>query len=229
MLLPNIDSNSIDGMLELCENYPENCFPMMGLHPGSVKENYPEELKLVEEWLNRDKRFIAIGEIGIDLYWDKAFQEEQKIVFRMQLQMAKARQLPVVIHSRNSFTEIMQILEDELSPGLEGVFHCFTGNIEQAKKIIDSGFKLGIGGVVTFKNSGLDMVIPQVGLEHILLETDAPYLTPVPYRGKRNESSYVYYVAERIAEIKNTSIEEVATITTKKCKGTFSPTQLTNI
>jgi len=221
MLLPNIDSNSIDGMLELCENYPENCFPMMGLHPGSVKENYPEELKLVEEWLNRDKRFIAIGEIGIDLYWDKAFQEEQKIVFRMQLQMAKARQLPVVIHSRNSFTEIMQILEDELSPGLEGVFHCFTGNIEQAKKIIDSGFKLGIGGVVTFKNSGLDMVIPQVGLEHILLETDAPYLTPVPYRGKRNESSYVYYVAERIAEIKNTSIEEVATITTKNAKELF--------
>ncbi|MCD4744762.1 MAG: TatD family hydrolase [Bacteroidales bacterium] len=213
MLLPNIDSSSVEDLLDLCRNHPDNCFPMIGLHPGSVKHNYKEELKNTEDWLYKHK-FYAIGEIGIDLYWDKTFAKEQEYVFRYQVEMAKANNLPIVIHSRNSFDEIYKILNEIKSPELKGVFHCFTGNIEQSNKIINIGFKLGIGGVITFKNSGLDKVIQQTDLKHILLETDSPYLTPVPYRGKRNESSYIYYIAEKIAAIQNTTIENVANITT---------------
>lgn len=220
MMLPNIDSSSVSGMLDLCNAFPQNCFPMMGLHPTSVKENYEDELNLVDEWLKK-KKFYGIGETGIDLYWDKTFFNEQKIAFRHQVELAKKYKLPIVIHSRNSFDEIYSILKETFSPELTGVFHCFTGNLEQANEIIELGFKLGIGGVVTFKNSGLDKVVSKIDIEHLILETDSPYLTPVPYRGKRNESAYTYYIAQKIAEIKKRPVEEIAEITTNNAKRLF--------
>ena len=214
MLLPNIDSESIKPMMDLCGEFPDNCFPMMGLHPTYVKENYEEELAIVDQWLEKGK-FYGIGETGIDLYWDKTFIKEQIIAFRYQIELAKKYKLPIVIHSRDSFDEIYPILEDLNSPDLKGVFHCFTGNNEQAEKIIDLGLELGIGGVLTFKNSGLDKVVEQISLDHIILETDSPYLTPVPFRGKRNQSTYINYIAEKLALIKNTSKEQVAEITSR--------------
>ena len=221
MLLPNIDSFSIKGMMNLCEHYPKNCFPMMGLHPTSVKENYKEELKKMEEQFSiRD--FTAVGEIGIDLYWDKTFKKQQEEAFRFQIDLALEKKLPIVIHSRESFDDIFSILEDYRNSGFTGVFHCFTGNDEQADKIIGLGFKLGIGGVVTFKNSGLDKAIANIDLSHLILETDAPYLTPTPYRGKRNESAYIPLIAEKIAQIKNTSLENVAKTTTKNAIELFN-------
>ena len=220
MLLPNIDSGSIDGMMSLCNSFPDHCYPMMGLHPTSVKENFEEELKIVDEWLER-KKFIAIGETGIDLYWDKTHQKEQEIAFIHQINLAKKYKLPVVIHSRNSFNELFAVLEEHNSPELTGVFHCFSGNLDQAEKIIEMGFMLGIGGVITFKNSGLDKVIDEMNLDQIILETDAPYLAPVPYRGKRNESAYIKIVAEKIALIKNMTIESVADITTENARRLF--------
>ena len=220
MLLPNIDSSSVDGMLKLCNDFPGNCFPMMGLHPTSVKENFKEELKLVDEWLKR-KKFYGIGETGIDLYWDKTFAREQEMAFSHQIELAKKYELPLVIHSRNSFEEIYSIVLKQNSPELKGVFHCFTGNINQAYKIIDLGFMLGIGGVVTFKNSGLDKVVEKIDLKNIILETDSPFLTPVPFRGKRNESAYTFYIAEKIAELKNKTLEEVAEITTNNANQLF--------
>jgi len=220
MLLPNIDSSSIDGMLQLCKQFPDNCFPMMGLHPTSVKENYKEELDLVEHWLNKEK-FYAIGEIGIDLYWDKTFQKEQEIAFSQQIELAKKYELPIVIHMRDSFNEIYEIVRRNASPELTGVFHCFTGNRKQAEKIINLNFNLGIGGVVTFKNSGLDKVVENIDMKHFLLETDSPFLTPMPFRGKRNESAYTRLVAKKIAEIKNLSLEEVARITTSNANQLF--------
>ncbi|MCD4774406.1 MAG: TatD family hydrolase [Bacteroidales bacterium] len=213
MLLPNIDSSSISGMMKICNDFPENCFPMIGLHPTSVKSNYKEELEIVENKLS-DKNFIAIGEIGIDLYWDKTYKREQETALRYQIELAKKNKIPVVIHTRNSFSEIFEIMEDVISTELNGVFHCFTGNIEDAERIIDLGFKIGIGGVLTFKNSGLDKVVQEIDLEHILLETDSPYLAPVPFRGKRNSSAYIPYIANKIAEIKNIPIKEVSEITT---------------
>ena len=220
MLLPNIDSSSIDGMMQLCGQYPNNCFPMMGLHPTSVKENYKKEMDLVEDWLKKEK-FYAIGETGIDLYWDKTFQKEQEIAFSQQIELAKKYQLPIVIHMRNSFDEVYDIVKKHASSELTGVFHCFTGNREEAEKIINLNFNLGIGGVVTFKNSGLDKVVENINMKHILLETDSPFLTPMPFRGKRNESSYTRLVAKKIAEIKNSSIEEVAEITTSNANHLF--------
>jgi len=220
MLLPNINSESIGGMLGLCEKYPENIFPMMGLHPTDVKENYIEELAVVESWLTK-RKFYAIGEIGIDLYWDKTFFEAQKIALKAQIALAKAHQLPVVLHSRNSFDEIFEVITGEIDGNLTGVFHCFTGNLTQAEKIIGWGFKLGIGGVLTFKNSGLDKVVENIALENIILETDAPFLAPNPHRGKRNESSYLRLVAEKLAEIKNMDVAEVAAITTKNAVDLF--------
>jgi TatD DNase family protein len=220
MLLPNIDSGSIDGMLELCQAFPENCLPMMGLHPTSVKENFEEELKIVDEWLEKQK-FYAIGETGIDLYWDTTYQQEQERSFIHQINLAKKYTLPIVIHSRNSFKELFEILEIHNSPDLKGVFHCFSGNLDQAYKIIEMGFYLGIGGVITFKNSGLDKVIDELNLEHILLETDAPYLAPMPFRGKRNESAYLEVIAKRIAEIKKVSPARVAEITTANAINLF--------
>ena len=196
LFLPNIDASSIDGMMELGEKYPNNCFPMMGLHPISVKENYKEELALVEEWLNKQK-FCAVGEIGIDLYWDKSLLKEQQDAFKTQIELAKQHSLPFVIHCRESFNEIFEILDELNDDKMRGIFHCFTGNIDQANHIINYGdFKIGIGGVVTFKNSGLDKTVEQIDLEHLVLETDSPYLAPTPFRGKRNESTYLYTIAE---------------------------------
>lgn len=220
MLLPNIDSSSINGMMEVCSAFPENCFPMIGLHPTSVESNYKEELEIIENKLS-DKNFIAIGEIGIDLYWDKTYKREQEYVLRYQIELAKKHKLPVVIHTRNSFSEIFEIMEDVISPELNGVFHCFAGSVEDAERVIDLGFKLGIGGVLTFKNSGLDKVVQEIDLEHILLETDSPYLAPVPFRGKRNTSAYIPYIANKIAEIKNVPIKEVSEITTNNAISLF--------
>lgn len=220
MLLPNIDSSSIDPMFELCKAFPENCFPMMGLHPTSVKENYKEELEIISGWFEK-QNFIAIGEIGIDLYWDQSFQKQQEEAFRFQIDLALKNEIPIVIHSRDSFDEIFNVLEDYRGSGLKGVFHCFTGSLEQANKAIDLGFYLGIGGVLTFKNSGLDKVIAEIDLKHILLETDSPFLAPTPFRGKRNESAYINLVANRLSQIKNIDREEIAKITTQNAIDLF--------
>jgi len=218
--LPNIDSNSIAGMLELEANHPETCFPMMGLHPCSVKENYEEELAIVEEWLFK-RPFCAVGEIGIDLYWDKTTLPQQIIAFRKQIGWAKQLDVPIIIHARDSTEEILQVLETEKDDKLRGIFHCFGGTVEDANRIIDLGFYLGIGGVLTFKKSGLDKTLQEIDLKHVVLETDAPYLAPTPYRGKRNESSYVRLVAEKLAGVKNIPFTEVAAITSANAKKIF--------
>jgi TatD DNase family protein len=220
LLLPNIDSSSINDLHQLCDTYPDNCFPMMGLHPGSVKENYRDELKIIEMQL-KTRDYVAVGEIGIDLYWDKTFAKEQEYAFRFQLDLALDKKLPVAIHQRESYEEIIKVIRHVNNPELTGVFHCFTGSHNEALEIISLGFKLGLGGVLTFKNSKLSETMEKVDLEHIILETDSPYLTPAPFRGKRNESSYVYHVAEKLAEIKNTTIEEVAKITTANANRLF--------
>ncbi|MDZ7742198.1 MAG: TatD family hydrolase [Bacteroidota bacterium] len=220
MLLPNIDSTSVNGMLQLCDQFPENCFPMMGLHPTSVKENYKEELALVEKELETG-RYLAVGEIGMDLYWDKTFQQQQKEAFQQQIRLALKHHLPIAIHQRNSYDEIMEALEEINTGGLTGVFHCFTGAPEQAEKIINMGFYLGIGGVLTFRNSKLDEVIRGVDLKYIILETDSPFLAPVPYRGKRNESAYVKLVAKKLAEVKELEVDEVAEQTSINAKKLF--------
>ena len=220
LYLPNVDSESIPRMLNLEKAHPEVCIAMMGLHPCSVKENYKEELAIVKEWLDK-RHFVAVGEIGIDLYWDKTFINEQVEAFNMQMDWAVEKNIPIVIHCRDAFDEIFEVLSkrDKLPTG---IFHCFSGNLEQANKIIGlGGFKLGIGGVLTFKNSGLDKVVEQIDLKHLVLETDSPYLAPMPHRGKRNESSYTKLVAEKLAAIKNCSIEEIAEITTQNAKEVF--------
>jgi TatD DNase family protein len=214
MLLPNIDKDSILPMMNLVQDFPANCFPMMGLHPTSVGPDYADQLEAVKSWLKKEK-FYAIGEMGIDLYWDKTYFAEQQEAFRFQAALALEYDLPLVIHSRNSFDEIFRLMDEVWQPGLKGVFHCFTGTMEQAEHIINLGFMLGIGSVLTYKNSGLDEVIESVSLEHLLLETDAPFLAPVPYRGKRNESVFIPHIANKIADIKKVSIEDVAKITTK--------------
>jgi TatD DNase family protein len=221
MLLPNIDAASLGAMKELSQQFPENCLPMMGLHPTSVNENYEEELELVERE-QAENNYIAVGEIGMDLYWDKSFREQQEDALRRQLKLAKKLRLPVSIHTRDAFDEIFKVVEDELTAELTGVFHCFTGTLDEAKKIIGTGFKLGIGGVVTFKNSKLPEVLKEVSTEHLILETDAPFLTPMPFRGKRNESAYLVYIAEKIAEIKGLAVEEVAEATTQNAFNVFN-------
>jgi TatD DNase family protein len=213
MILPNIDRDSIKPMMQLVKDFPENCFPMMGLHPTSVKEDYTVHLDSAREWLKKEK-FYAIGEMGIDLYWDKTFFAEQQEAFRQQINLALEFNLPLVMHSRNSFDEIFRLLDEIYKPELKGVFHCFTGNLEQAEHITGMGFLLGIGGVLTYKNSGLAEVVEKIPLEHLLLETDAPFLAPVPYRGKRNESAFVVEVAKKLAEIKGLTLEVVAEMTT---------------
>jgi len=220
MYLPNIDSSSIDPMLSLEASFPDHCIAMMGLHPCSVKDNYKEELRLVKEWLDK-RSFAAVGEIGIDLYWDKTFVEQQKDAFLTQIQWAKDLNLPIVIHSREATDIIIELLQEVNDDKLRGIFHCFTGNAEQAQRIIDLNFYLGIGGVLTFKKAGLDKTMEQVGLEHVVLETDSPYLAPSPYRGKRNESAYVKKVLEKLANIKAVSVEEVATLTTNNALKIF--------
>ncbi len=218
--LPNIDSTSVDGMLQMEKKYPENCFPMMGLHPCSVKENWKEELGHVEKFLS-ERTFAGVGEIGIDLYWDKTFVKEQEEVFRRQVELANHYKFPIIIHSRDSFEEIYSILLETKKEEPFGIFHCFTGTNDQAQRAIDLGFYLGIGGVLTFKNSGLDKVIEKVDLKYLVLETDAPYLAPVPFRGKRNLPAYILKVAEKISEIKNIPLEEVARVTTENSSKIF--------
>ncbi|HPR56746.1 MAG TPA: TatD family hydrolase [Bacteroidales bacterium] len=220
MLLPNIDSGTIPRMMDLCADYPEHLFPMIGLHPTDVKDNFESELAKISEILAKNK-FYAIGETGIDLYWDKTFVGEQKTALIYQIQLAKQYELPVVLHVRNSFNEVIEVLNDVADQKLTGVFHCFTGSKEQADQIISYGFKLGIGGVLTYKNSGLDKVVAEIAMEHLLLETDSPFLAPVPYRGKRNESSYITLIAEKLASIKGITPEDVAAETTKNASKLF--------
>ena len=220
LLLPNVDSATLATLNNLVKKYPNYCLPMIGLHPTSVNENYIDELKIVENYL-KNRKIYAVGEIGIDLYWDKTFLKEQEKAFRYQIDLAKEYKLPIVIHARDSFDEIFQIMDEVNSENLVGVFHAFTGNKEQAKRIVEWGFMIGIGGIVTFKNSGLDKVVHNIDINHIVLETDSPYLTPVPKRGKRNESAYIKYIAEKVAEIKNISLDEVAKITTQNAKQLF--------
>ena len=218
--VPAIDSTYTNAMLELEENYPDNVFLMMGLHPTSVKENYKEELKHVENMLAQ-RHFYAIGEIGIDLYWDKSTLKIQQEAFRHQIKLAKKYQLPIIIHCRESFDEIFEILEEEKGKDLFGIFHCFTGTLEQAKKAISYNMKLGIGGVVTFKNGKIDQFINQIDLKHIVLETDSPYLAPAPFRGKRNESSYIINVLDKLSYIYGVTAKEIAEITTANSKDIF--------
>ncbi|MEM0991440.1 MAG: TatD family hydrolase [Bacteroidota bacterium] len=218
--LPNIDSGHIDDLLRLEAAYPNECFAMMGLHPCSVKENYEQELAIVKDWL--DKRpFVAIGEIGMDLYWDKSFFEQQKEAFRVQIGWAKALDIPIVIHSRDSTWEVIEIIREQKDERLRGIFHCFGGTKAEADAITELGFYLGIGGVLTFKKAKLDETLKKVDLQYLVLETDAPYLAPTPYRGKRNESAYVRLVAEKLAAVKSTSLEEIARITSQNAKNIF--------
>ncbi|WP_298533119.1 TatD family hydrolase [uncultured Algibacter sp.] len=218
--IPAIDSTYTQSMLELEKSYPNNMFLMMGLHPTHVKENYLEELAHVEEMLNTHK-FYAVGEIGIDLYWDKSTIEIQKKAFKYQIQLAKKLQLPIVIHCREAFDEIFEVLEGEKGEDLYGIFHCFTGNLEQAHKAISYNMKLGIGGVATFKNGKIDQFLCQIDLKHIVLETDSPYLAPVPYRGKRNESLYILKVLDKLSELYDQSVESIAEVTTQNSKDVF--------
>ncbi|MEM6725502.1 MAG: TatD family hydrolase [Bacteroidota bacterium] len=218
--LPNIDQASIESMLRLEKSHPDFFFPMMGLHPCSVKADYKEELKIVKGWLDR-RPFCAVGEIGIDLYWDKTFVKEQQDAFLTQARWAVDLDVPIVIHSRESTDMIIELLRENWIDGLRGIFHCFGGSVEQAKAIIDLGFYLGIGGVLTFKKSGLDKTLKEVSLEHLVLETDSPYLAPTPYRGKRNESAYTRLVAEKLALVKDLSLEEVMQKTTENALKIF--------
>lgn len=218
--VPSIDSNYTSKMYELENQYPENVFLMMGLHPTYVKENYLEELAHVEQELTK-RKFYAIGEIGIDLFWDKTFLKEQQYVFKYQIQLAKKYKLAINIHCRDAFDAVFEILEDEKAIDLFGIFHCFTGDLAQAQRAISLGMKLGIGGVATFKNGKIDQFLDEIDIKHIVLETDAPYLAPVPYRGKRNESCYTLLIAQKLAEIYQLPIEEIAKITTENSKQIF--------
>lgn len=218
--VPSIDSSYTQQMYELEAKYPENVYLMMGLHPTYVKENYMEELAHVEDQLSK-RKFAAIGEIGIDLYWDKSTLKQQQYAFKHQIQLAKKYKLPINIHCRDAFDEVFEVLESEKGDGLFGIFHCFTGDYSQALQAISYNMKLGIGGVVTFKNGKIDQFLKEIDIEHIVLETDSPYLAPVPYRGKRNESSYTKLVAQKLAEIYGLPIEEIAAITTQNSVNVF--------
>jgi TatD DNase family protein len=218
--MPNVDHRSIDSMMEVEARHPGKCLAMMGLHPCSVKKDFERELYLVEEWLSK-RKFLAVGEIGTDLYWDKTFWDQQKEAFNIQAGWAKKYNLPIVIHCRESIDQTIELVEQLQDGKLTGVFHCFSGNAEQAKRIIKLNFYLGIGGVATFKNGGMDKVLPEISLEHVVLETDSPYLAPVPYRGKRNEPSYIPLVAEKISALKNEKMEQVQVITTKNALKLF--------
>ncbi len=218
--LPAIDSEFIEAMEKMEQEYPNQIFLMAGLHPTHVKENFKDELQLIEQQL-QNKTYVAIGEIGIDLYWDKTLINAQKKVFQHQIQLAKKHKLPIVIHCREAFNEVFEVLEKEKGDDLFGIFHCFTGTHQQALQAISYNMKLGIGGVVTFKNGKIDQFLNQIELKHIVLETDAPYLAPKPYRGKRNESSYLLNIAEKLASIYEVSIEKIAEITTKNSKAVF--------
>ncbi|WP_057939556.1 TatD family hydrolase [Algoriphagus resistens] len=218
--MPNVDVETIDAMLACEEMYRDLCIPMMGLHPCDVKDDFRDQLAVIENWLNK-RQFAAVGEIGLDLYWDKTFFEQQKEALKTQINWAKQRDLPIVLHCRDSMDETIAIVKEEHNGKLKGVFHCFTGNVDQAKRIIDMGFLLGIGGVATFKNGGLDEVIPAISIEHLVLETDAPYLAPVPFRGKRNSPAYLPIIAEKIGDYLRISKEEVALRTKQNALNLF--------
>ncbi len=218
--LPAIDSEAIPSMLALEAAYPGVCIAMMGLHPCYVKANYKEELAIAKEWI--DKRpFVAIGEIGLDFYWDKTFEQEQYQAFETQMQWALERNLPIVIHTRKAMNETIKAVKPFAAKGLKGIFHCFSGSAEEAQQITQMGFWLGIGGVITYKNAGLPTALEQIDAQWLVLETDAPYLSPVPYRGKRNESAYLQHIIERLAEVKQLSVTELAAITTFNAQKIF--------
>ena len=218
--LPSIDSEAIPSMMALEEKYPGVCISMMGLHPCYVKENFREELVIVGDWLAK-RPFVAIGEIGLDFYWDKTFVAQQYEAFHLQMQWALAMTLPIVIHTRNAMPETIETVKPYADKGLRGIFHCFSGNAEEAKQVTDMGFLLGIGGVITYKNSGLAEALAAISTEWLVLETDAPYLTPAPFRGKRNESSYLQYIIEKLAEVKNLPVADLAAITTANAQKIF--------
>lgn len=220
ILMPAIDSTTLDAMLKVEAQFPAHCIAMMGLHPCYVKENYKEELKLVEDCIGK-RKFIAIGEIGLDFYWDKTFVKEQQLVFETQMQWALDLQLPIAIHTRNAMGETIEAVKPFAKKGLRGVFHCFSGSKESAEQIIGMGFHLGLGGVLTYKNAGVAEAIKDIPMEYLVLETDAPYLAPVPYRGKTNEPAYMLEVAKKLAEIKSMPLHEIATITTSNAEKLF--------
>ncbi len=221
-LLPNIDIDTIDAMNQLVRQFPTNCFPMMGLHPGSVDEHWEKKLEVIKKHLFSEK-YVAVGEIGMDLYWDKSFVEAQRTAFRMQVEWAKELGLPIAIHAREAFKEIYEVLDEINDDRLTGVFHCFTGTENDANKVLSyGGFKLGIGGVLTYKNGKVDEALKNVSLEHLILETDSPYLPPVPHRGKRNESAYLLHIAEKLADVYNVPLKEIESQTTLNAKALFN-------
>jgi TatD DNase family protein len=219
--LPNIDISTISSLLKTSDEFPNICFPMMGLHPCSVDANFESQLTEIKECFSK-RKFYGVGEIGIDLYHDITFAEQQKKTFRIQIEWAKEMNLPIIIHSRNSFHEVMEIVTELKDTKLKGIFHCFSGTVEEAKRIMElNSFKMGIGGVVTYKKSSLPQILNKIPLSYIVLETDSPYLTPAPFRGKRNESSYIWYIAEKIAEIYSLPIEKIAELTTQNAMEVF--------
>ncbi|WP_184544342.1 TatD family hydrolase [Mucilaginibacter sp. FT3.2] len=220
LFLPNVDAASVPLVFDLVQAYPDMCYPMLGLHPCSVKADWEQELATIKA-AHEHNKIYAIGEIGIDLYWDKTFLAQQVEAFRQQINWAKALKLPIVIHCRDAFNEVYEVLQQEHDAAMRGIFHCFSGNVEQAHKVIELGFYLGIGGVVTYKNAGLDKVVSEIDLKHIVLETDSPYLAPVPFRGKPNESAYLIYIAQKVADLHQTGVEEVAFVTTENSRTVF--------
>ena len=220
MLLPNIDVPTLEPMLEVCRHFPGRCFPMLGLHPTSVDEHFERQLEIIESYLAHTA-IVAIGETGIDLYWDKQYISQQLEAFRIQIGWAKKLKLPLSIHCRKSYNEIISVLKKEQDGTLTGVFHCFPGNLRQAEEVTALGFMLGIGGVVTYKNAKMATVVQHTGIEHILTETDAPYLPPIPFRGKRNESAYIYNIVQKIAELKSMSVSDVAEATNANAERIF--------
>ena len=218
--LPAIDSSVLDDLLALEDQFPDKCIGMIGLHPCSVKDNYKDELRLVEEWLDR-RSFAGIGEIGLDFHWDRTFEKQQYEVFHRQIEWALGKDWPIVIHSREAMAESIGVVREHQNGRLKGIFHCFTGDAGSAKEITDAGLYLGIGGVLTYKNSGLAETLKHIDLEYMVLETDAPYLSPIPFRGKRNESSYLTWVVARLAEVKGVTAEEVARVTTANAQKIF--------
>ena len=223
--LPNIDLDSIDNMLALEQQYPNQCFPMMGLHPCSVGADYKKVLSTIENWLQK-RHFCAVGEIGLDYYWSREFVAEQKDAFRIQCRWAKELDVPIVIHARDSIDDLIEIVGEEKTDNFKGIFHCFGGTIEQAQQIIDLGFLMGLGGVLTFKKANLGAVIEQVDLQHLVLETDAPYLAPAPFRGKWNESAHIQVIAQKLAEVKGTTIDEIAQITSNNALKLFGVNEM---
>jgi TatD DNase family protein len=220
IFMPNVDHTSIDKMLELESRWPDKSYAMMGLHPCSVKKDFQRELYIVEDWLSK-RKFSAVGEIGTDLYWDKTFWEEQQEAFAIQVEWSRKYELPIVIHCRESLDQTIEMIERFQDGNLRGIFHCFTGSAEQADKIFKLGFYIGIGGVVTFKNGGFDKILPDIGLKNAVLETDSPYLAPVPHRGKRNEPSYIPLISAKIAQLLKISVEEVQNVTTQNAMNLF--------